>query len=209
MNKTEKFWDAFAYKYDKITIKSEQTLSKTLIYTRKYLNANDIVLDFACGTGSIADGIADDVKKIHAIDISSKMIEVARRKTAERKIDNIEFAQLSIFDDTFGKETFNIVLAFNVLHLLEDPPKVILRMNELLVPGGLFISSTECGGENRRALINVFSSLASRMGLVPYIKFFTIPELEYKITNEGFTILETGNFHTFKQPNHFIVARKI
>lgn len=208
MNKTEKFWDAFSARYDKITTKSEQTLSKTIANTSRYLTASDIVLDFACGTGSAAVGLARKVKKIYAIDISSKMIDVAKKKTAENEIENIDFARASIFDAVFKNETFDMILAFNVLHLLEDPRKTVMRINELLKPEGLFISSTECGGENRWALINVFSSIISKIGLVPHISFFDISELEYKIVNEGFKILETENFHTFKQPNHFVVAKK-
>jgi len=209
MNKAEKFWDAFSTRYDKITVKAERTLSKTIVNTSRYLKADDTVLDFACGTGSITTGIAHEVKRIYAIDISSKMIDVAKRKAAEAKIENIDFSHVSIFDAVFKNETFDIILAFNVLHLLDYPQITIRRINELLKPGGLFISSTECGGENRWALINILSSIISRIGLVPYIKFFSIPELEYCISIESFEILKTENFHTFKQPNHFVVAKKI
>jgi 2-polyprenyl-3-methyl-5-hydroxy-6-metoxy-1,4-benzoquinol methylase len=40
-----------------------------------------------------------------------------------------------------------VILAFHVLHLLEDTQEVVQRMHELLKPGGLFVSATACMGE--------------------------------------------------------------
>ena len=70
MNKTEKFWDKVSNKFDKRSQKIDQTEIKTLENTKKYLNVNDIVLDYGCAIGTMAIEIADNVKKIHGIDIS-------------------------------------------------------------------------------------------------------------------------------------------
>jgi 2-polyprenyl-3-methyl-5-hydroxy-6-metoxy-1,4-benzoquinol methylase len=53
------------------------------------------------------------VKKVHGIDISSKMIEIAKRKTIERKTPNLDFAQGTIFDERLEKGSFDVILAFN------------------------------------------------------------------------------------------------
>jgi len=50
MNKSEIFWDKISNRYDNRIKKYEQTYIKTIENTRKYLNKNDIVLDYACGT---------------------------------------------------------------------------------------------------------------------------------------------------------------
>ena len=57
--------------------------------TKQYLNVSDIVLDYGCATGTITNEIADNVKEIQGIDISSKMIDATRRKAGERKIEII------------------------------------------------------------------------------------------------------------------------
>jgi 2-polyprenyl-3-methyl-5-hydroxy-6-metoxy-1,4-benzoquinol methylase len=58
---------------------------------------------YGCGTGlisnEISNEIADNVKVIHAIDTSSKMIEIAKNKADGRKIENIDYAHSTIFDE--------------------------------------------------------------------------------------------------------------
>lgn len=53
--------------------------------------------DYGCGTGLISNEIADNVKVIHAIETSSKMIEIAKNKAYGRKIENIDYAHSTIF----------------------------------------------------------------------------------------------------------------
>ena len=67
------------------------------------------------------------------------MIEAARAKAVERKIENIDFAQATLFDERFERGFFDVVLAFNILHLLKHNQQAIGRITELLKPGGLFI----------------------------------------------------------------------
>ncbi|MDD8013122.1 MAG: class I SAM-dependent methyltransferase, partial [Acidobacteriota bacterium] len=80
MSKAEKFWDGLADKFDARDKNFEKTHSKTIENTRKYLNAGDIVLDYGCATGTAAIEIAGNVQAVYGIDISSKMIEAAKRK---------------------------------------------------------------------------------------------------------------------------------
>jgi ubiquinone/menaquinone biosynthesis C-methylase UbiE len=208
MGKTERFWDLFSYKYDEITRKAERTRIVTIEKTRKYLTTDDHVLDYACGTGIFAVELAKNVKDVCAIDISLKMLEAAKNKAEAQGIRNIYFAHLPIFADKFQRDSFDIILAFNILHLLKDTNKHIRRINELLKAGGFFISSTECGGERKKSFVNVLASFLSSIGIVPHISFFTILELENAITRGNFHIVESDDFHTLSQPNHFIVAQK-
>jgi SAM-dependent methyltransferase len=48
--------------------------------TKTHLKISDIVLDYGCGTGLISNEIAEYVKGIHAIDISSNMIGIAEKR---------------------------------------------------------------------------------------------------------------------------------
>jgi len=210
MNKTEKFWDKVSNKFDKRSRKIDQTEIKTLENTKKYLNVNDIVLDYGCAIGTMTIEIADNVKMIHGIDISLKMIDAAERKAAERKIENIHFAQSTIFDERYKRESFDVILAFNILHFLEDTQKVMTRINELLKPGGLIISVTPCLGEKKsfiNILIFLLVFLQTKMGIVPYIRFFRISEFEDSIANGNFQIVETESLHR-PWEQYFIVAKK-
>jgi SAM-dependent methyltransferase len=78
---------------------------------------------------------------IYAIDISSKMIDIARSKSSQRKIQNINYTYTSIFDERFEGDSFDVIIVYNVLHLLEDSQEVIQRINDLLKPDGYIIAA--------------------------------------------------------------------
>jgi 2-polyprenyl-3-methyl-5-hydroxy-6-metoxy-1,4-benzoquinol methylase len=207
MDRSEKFWDRRASEYDRDEEKYEQTYRKTIENTRTHLSPGDVVLDYACGTGIITHQIAASVKEVHGIDISSKMIEVAQREARERGVGNVHYAQSTIFDDEYEKESFDVILAFNILHLLEDTQRVVQRIGELLKPGGLFISATPCLGEKKSFLSGLFF-LLSKTGIAPNIDFLKFSELESLVAGGNLQIVETRDLHQ-TPTNYFIVAKKI
>lgn len=203
--KSEKFWDKTANKYDQEEKKDEEIRIKIIEKTKKYLKISDNVLDYGCGTGLISNEIADNVKMIHAIDTSSKMIEIAKKKADRRKIENIDYVHSTIFDEKYKRSSFDVILVFYILHLLEDTHEVIQRINELLKPGGLIISATPCMGE-KKIFLSTLLLLVSKIGLVPDIRSFKISELEDLIANGNFGIIETKSL---TPTECFIVAKKI
>ncbi len=192
-NQAEKFWDRIANNYDKEEKKDTQTYSHIFEKTRKYLKGSDVVLDYGCGTGLVSNEIAGNVKMVYAIDISSKMIEIAKNKATGREIENIDYAYSTIFNDRYKNGSFDVILAFYILHLSDDSQRVIQRVNELLKPGGLFISATPCMGD--KLILNKLLSIASKIGIVPKIKSFKFPDLEGLIKKENFEIIETECLH--------------
>jgi ubiquinone/menaquinone biosynthesis C-methylase UbiE len=105
MDRSEKFWDGRANEYDRGEEKYQQTYGKTVENTKRHLHRGDVVLDYACGTGIVTHELAGHVKEIHAIDISSKMIEMAKRRAG---------AQATIFVERYGEESFDAILAFSI-----------------------------------------------------------------------------------------------
>ena len=205
-NKAEKFWDRTAKTYDKEEQKDIQTYQRIIEKTRRYLKASDVVLDFGCGTGLVSNEIACNVGMVHAIDTSSKMIEIAKDKTTELKIQNIDYTCSTIFDDRQVSRSYDVILAFNILHLVDDSQKVIQRMNNLLKPGGIIVSATPCMGETP-LLSNLFS-LGSRIGIIPEIRALKISELESFFKKENFEIIESHHLRK-NAPQYFLIARKL
>jgi len=205
-NHAEKFWDRTANNYDKEEKKDEQRYLNILEKTRKYLKTSDIVLDYGCGTGLVSNEIAANVKMVHAIDISSKMINIAKNKAIGRKIQNIAYAYSTIFDEKYKIGSFDVIFAFYVLHLVDDSQVVLHRMNKLLKPGGLIISATPCMGE--KPILNSLFSIASKLRIIPKIKPFRFHELKGLITNGNFEICEAECLH-LSSLQYFIVAKKI
>ena len=103
-NKSEKFWDEKANYFDREERKDEPTNIKIIEKTRNRLKISDNILDYGCGTGTAAIEIASSVKTVIGIDISSKMIEAAKRKTVECHVNNIDLVQTTIFDEKLKKD---------------------------------------------------------------------------------------------------------
>ena len=129
----EEFWDGASKNYDKTEERFEYIHSKSRENTKKFLKGSDTVLDYGCGTGTATCQFSCQVKEVHAIDISSKMIEIAREKAAVAKVENVIFEQTDIFDSEFAKESYDVILAFNMLHTVASPQDVVLRINVMQI----------------------------------------------------------------------------
>ena len=201
-----------ADRYDKIEKRFEQINIKVIENTKKYLNEGDVVLDFGCATGTKSFELAGYVKKILGIDISSKMIEAAKENAVAYKTENITFSKATIFDERYKKDSFDVILAFNMLHGLGGSHKVMQRITELLKPGSHFISITPCMKEKMTFLSKLqlpFFLLLMKLGFLPNILIrFKFNELENLIANENLQIIEAENFYSWMS-NYFVVAKKI
>ena len=211
MNRSEKFWDKASTNYDKTEERLEYLHKKTIENTKKYIKFSDIILDYGCGPGTKTCEIAKKVKEIHAIDISSKMIEIAKEKAVKNKIRNVNFVQATIFDKKYKKESFDVILAFNILHGLDDTQRVMQRLHELLKLEGLIISITPCLREKMSFLVNLqfnFFFLLSKIGIIPIsIKRYRSSELDDLIVHGNFQIIETEKLYKGLS-SYFIAAKK-
>lgn len=187
MNNPAKFYDKIAERYAKQPIADEAADPKKLQVTQEYLKPDMEVLEFGCGPGSTAIIHAPDVKHIQAIDISSKMIEIAQEKAQAKNINNVTFEQLTIEELTVADQTFDVVLGLSILHLLEDKEAVITKVQKMLKPGGVFVTSTACLG-NTMQWFKIVAPIGKLLGLIPLVKVFTTKELQDRLTHAGFVI---------------------
>ena len=97
------------------------------------------VLDVATGTGSLAIQLGEKAKSVTGIDLSDKMLGVARRKS---KADNITFQHMDASKMDFQDGTFDLVTISLGLHdmPLEIRTAVLNETKRVLKPEGkLFI----------------------------------------------------------------------
>lgn len=212
MSKSIEFWDTASKKYDKTEQRFEYIHSKSRENTKKYLKDDDIVLDYGCGTGTTSCVIAHHVKQIHAIDISSKMIEIDKAKAVVGKIENINFLQTDIFDKRYHNDSFDTILAFNMLHTVSNPHEVTQRIHDLLKPEGLFISVTPCLREKMSFSVSAQIQLIRmlcKIGIIPIeIRRLKSSDLDDLMANAEFEIIETEK--TYKgASSYFVVAKKL
>ena len=209
MQQAATFWDGIAEKYAKSPIRDVEAYEYTLGRTRSYLSSTDRALEVGCGTGSTALLLAGDVAHITASDISEKMIAIARQKADADGVSNASFVASDLFGPALDDGPYDAVLAFNLIHLIEDTPAVMKRMNALVKPGGLFISKTVCtpgkGTPWKFRLLKLIVPVMQWIGKAPFVRFMSIPELERHIEEAGFDILEFGDH---PPPSRYVVARK-
>lgn len=209
MQATVKFWDGVAEKYAKRPISDMAAYEYTLGRTRSYLRAEDKVLELGCGSGSTALLLAGDVAQYTASDISGNMIAVGQAKAAADSTRNVQFVQAGIEESPVGP--YDAVLAFNLLHLIEDLDATLDHIHSLVKPGGLLISKSFCRPTGRAPLsyhlIRMVLPLAQMLGKAPYVSFMQIADLETAMSGAGFEIIETGNYPA-NPPNRYLVCRR-
>lgn len=135
------FWDTVAGVYDifvnVINRRTHRELKK-LVSAR--IEAEDVVLECACGTGLLTAVIAEKCRKLTATDFSAKMLKQAEKNC--RAFSNITYAQADITALAYPDESFDKVVAGNVIHLLDQPLKALGEMNRVCKEGGLLIIPT-------------------------------------------------------------------
>ena len=203
----EKFWNLIASKYAASPIADRSAYETKIQKIKTYLNKENSVLDIGCATGTQSGDIAGDVKQVTGIDISRKLLAIAEQRMAERKLDNINFLQTTVFDECFQPGGFDVVMAFYVLHFFEDIDTVFERIHDLLKPGGVFISETACLGENN-VIIQKVLRFAGQLGFLPLINLLTTQQLEQALDKAGFTIVDKTRFSHHPDAGFTLIARK-
>ncbi|MGR3711543.1 MAG: class I SAM-dependent methyltransferase [Shimia sp.] len=210
MQAAAKFWDGAAQKYAKSPISDMQAYEYTLGRTRSYLKKTDVVMELGCGTVSTAIQLSDAVAEMVATDVSAGMLEVGRERVNEADAKNIRLVQAT--PESAPEGPFDVVLAHNLIHLLEDGDSAVAEVAKRVKSGGLFISKTPCLSENMKSfkfrLLKTAVPLMQFFGKAPFVRFFSITELERSITDAGFRIIESGNFPA-DPPSRYLVARKL
>ena len=177
---------------------------------KSYISDTDQVLEVGCGTGSTALLLAPAVAHITASDISNNMIRIAEHKASSQSVPNVRFITSDLFGSTLDKGPYDVVLALNLIHLVEDTQDAMRRISQLLKPGGLFVSKTVCrpgkGTPFKFRLMLMILPLMQLLKKAPFVKFMEIAELEGHIEDAGFKIIETSNS---PPPSRFIVAKKL
>jgi len=202
---TSPFWDRVARRYAASPVANIDAYERTLDRTLSYLQPADRVLEIGAGTSSTALRLAPAVAAYTATDISTEMVQIGREKLAATPVPSLHIARGTLADAVAGQESYDAVLAFNALHLMDDPAADARRIRALLAPGGLFVSKTACLGGWFRAMMPVVWVMRL-LGKAPPVRWFTPAALERAIREAGFEIVEAAT-DPGTIPRRFIVAR--
>jgi 2-polyprenyl-3-methyl-5-hydroxy-6-metoxy-1,4-benzoquinol methylase len=117
------------------------------------------IADLGCGTGTVAVLLAEHGYDVTGVDLSPKMIDLARTKARSAGL-SVLFEVGNAAEPEAEAGAFDVVFARHVVWALPDPGAALERWAALLAPGGCFILvegrwSTGAGllAESMRALV--------------------------------------------------------
>ncbi|WP_056979595.1 class I SAM-dependent methyltransferase [Companilactobacillus nodensis] len=100
-----------------------------------------VVLDLGCGYGwHDRYAIEQGADTVVGVDMSEKMLEVARAKT---ETDKIVYVHDDISKINFADNKFDIVISFLALHYVESFEEVVQKISKYLKPNGILVFSVE------------------------------------------------------------------
>lgn len=177
------FWDNAACVYDifvKVINRKTHTALKTMV--AGLIRAEDDVLECACGTGLLSGVIAGRCRTLTATDYSPKMLKYAEKNCAG--FDNITFARADITALDYPDETFDKVVAANVIHLLDEPLKALGELDRVCKEGGMLIIPTYMN-RNSKGKTSAFASAAGKAG-ADFKRQFTVESYEAFFREAGY-----------------------
>lgn len=199
------FWNLMAKNYAKSPISDEASYQTKLEKTRAHLRPDMDVLEIGCGTGSTALVHAPLVASYEGVDFSKNMVSIAKGKLKATKIKNLTYTCEPIDSISRKPQSFDMVLALNILHLLPNYKEVLGQVHGLLKPGGFMVSNSVCLlGMNK--LLKPVLTAGKAVGLLPPVQFFGSEGLQKAHEEAGFEIVELWQP---KKEVAFIIARKV
>lgn len=105
------------------------------------MRKDQFVLDFGCGHGTYtlpASLVVGEKGRIYAVDKNTESLDELMHKARERGLDNIERIEVSEERKLpLSDERVDMVLLYDVLHLVESREKLLAELHRVLKPYGI------------------------------------------------------------------------
>lgn len=136
-------WDLAAREYDALWQAQLAPAHATLMACAAPA-PGERVLDVACGTGRIALAAAEAVGaagRVVGVDLSSEMVDAARRSAEQRRACNASFARMDAEKLDLPDAGFDLALCSLGLMYLPDPGQALRELRRILRPGGRLVAA--------------------------------------------------------------------
>jgi len=141
LSSTTKGYDLLAPKFEYTPFRTPDELIDPMVHEIKREDVSDL-LDLACGTGAIARRCAPHLGRTLGIDVSTGMLQEARRLAQEEGV-HAEFKEMDLFKMPFDTEFDVIATAGAFGHVLPPAQRTFVDVVwRALRPGGRFIFIT-------------------------------------------------------------------
>jgi SAM-dependent methyltransferase len=93
-------------------------------------------VDLGCGAGRHTVLLADRVDRVLGIDVSDRMLRIAR---TERARSNVSYQHRGVLDVRAAEGPFDVVISVHTLHHVGPPAVVLPHLRSLVAPGGTLV----------------------------------------------------------------------
>ena len=177
------FWDRAACVYDLFANVVNRRANRALCdVVAGLILPTDEALECACGTGLLSGVIARRCKSPIATDFSANMLRRAEKKYG--RLGNVKFERADILRLDFPDGRFDVVVAANVIHLLDEPYKALGELDRVCRPGGRIIVPTYMNRTDRGST-NGLSKAIGRAG-ADFRREFTLESYRQFFAEAGY-----------------------
>jgi ubiquinone/menaquinone biosynthesis C-methylase UbiE/uncharacterized protein YbaR (Trm112 family) len=142
-----------------------------------------LILDAACGPGTLGRRLANGHREIYGVDMSWGMLRQGAILAAQERKYGVHFARALAEALPFLDGCFDGALAGAALHLLADPLQALREMSRTLKPGAPLAVTTVIAGETG---LFKYPAFREHMEKAHGLHTFTIPELARLTAQAGF-----------------------
>lgn len=176
---TIKSYDETAEEYEQ-AVNSFNILPELNIFISK-LNKGDSILDLGCGPGHHSKYFSDLGYNVIGIDLSKKMISIAKRK-----FSNIDFRVMDMYNLNFEHDIFNGIWASaSLLHTKKKDLQLILKeLNLLLKNKGILYISLKIGDGEKFVYDDRYKKVSK------FYSFYNQHEIKHELLEAGFSNIE-------------------
>jgi len=190
--KIEHYWGTCARTY---ASDQEYIVGKRLLHAiaEKLYGEGELgdVLEFGCGVGYFTGVIARNARQVIATDLSDDMLTIARIHL--QGFQNITIQKADCEDTYFPSERFDTVCIANLIHVVENPIKVLQESHQILKDKGLLLVVDFTGhGMNWFERMKLYIRYFKKWGMPPrHGRNLSPDQLVSFVEGVGFRIEET------------------
>ena len=161
------------------------------------------VLDVGCGTGAVLELLHGEYpeKRLTGLDLTPRMIEVARAK----QLENVRFIVGDAEALPFESRSFDAVLCSNSFHHYPHPERFFAEVARVLRPGGRLVLRDYTSNDVAVWLMNNFELPLARLLGHGDVRILKLSELRALAEESGLTLLKLEAQKGFRA---HLVARK-